>query len=252
MPSGLRTAEQEARLLDLLWRPQTDEPDARISTSRIVQAGIELADTEGAEAVSMRRVAARLGAAAMSLYTHVPDKAALVALMSDRVLLRMAVTEPPFGVGWRDRLRLVAGDNRTLLLRHPWLLRLQPAPPPVGPGLMAKYEWELSAFRGLGLSAVETDSCLTLLLQFVRAAAGEDAAARSRAAQRAAEGQRWWSVVGPVLSRHLSEDEYPLATRIGGEAGEVAGRAGAAGHPYEFGLERVLDGIAALVARRRG
>ncbi|MBI5162077.1 MAG: TetR/AcrR family transcriptional regulator C-terminal domain-containing protein [Micrococcales bacterium] len=251
MAGGSGAAEQEARLLELLWRPRDADGRPGISTARIVTAGIALADAEGADAVSMRRVAAQLGSAAMSLYTHVPDKAALVALMSDEVLLGMAVTEPAFGAGWRERLRLVAGDNRDLLTRHPWLLRLQPSPPPLGPGLLAKYEWELSAFHGLGLSATERDSCLTLVLQFVRAATAEAIAARMRAAVREAEGERWSATVGPVLARYVDEDEYPLATRIGAEAGAVAERLGDPDGAHGFGLERVLDGVAALVARSR-
>lgn len=242
-----RRSTVESRLLELLWRPSDPERDgARISTVRIVEAGIALADADGPDAVSMRRVATSLGAAAMSLYTHVPDKSALVALMSDRVLLGMPVTEPPFGVPWRERLRLVADDNRTLLLRHPWLLVLQPSPAPLGPGLMAKYEWELAAFRGLGLSAVETDACLTLLLDYVRAATADLVAADAEARRRTAEGDRWWGSVGPVLERYVDEDDYPLATRIGAAAG---GRD--AGDQFRFGLGRVLDGISALVARGR-
>lgn len=241
----------EAQLLELLWRDHAAEPRHALSTGSVVRAAIRLADAEGADAVSMRRVAATLDSAAMSLYTHVPDKAALLALMTDEVLRTMPVTEPAFGIGWRARLRLVAGDNRDLLLRHPWLLEVPPSRPPLGPGLLAKYEWELSAFHGLGLSAPETDASLTFLLGVVRSATADTLAGRRQAAERAAAGAAAGEAAAELLARHVDEDEYPLATRIAAEAGAVAIRTADPDAAWTFGLERALDGIAALVARGR-
>lgn len=242
-------AVDEALLLGLLWRDRETEPRHALSTGSVVRAAIRLADAEGADAVSMRRVAAMLRSAAMSLYTHVPDKAALVSLMTDEVLRGMPVTEPAFGIGWRARLRLVAGDNRDLLLRHPWLLELPPTRPPLGPGLLAKYEWELSAFRGLGLSAPEMDASLTFLVGFARSATAYAVAGRRQAADRAAAGPEVGEAVAEVLARHIDEDDYPLAARVAAGSGVVAGRVADHDDAWEFGLERVLDGIAALVAR---
>lgn len=244
-----RRVADEAALLALLWRDRGSERAHALSTSAVVGTAIALADAEGIGAVSMRHIAARLGAAAMSLYTHVPDKSALVALMTDEVLRGMPVTEPAFGIGWRARLRLVAGDNRDLLLRHPWLLETPLVRAPLGPGLLAKYEWELSAFHGLGLSAPETDASLTFLLGHVRSATADAIAGGRQNAARAVAGPTARAEAATVLARHLDEDEFPLATRIGGEAAAVQGRSRDPDGAWSFGLERALDGVAALVAR---
>ena len=105
--------------LVLLWRT----PGARASPSglgpdRIVRGAIELADADGLSAVSMRRVADRLGAGTMSLYTHVPGKAELLDAMLDVVLAETARPQDVPG-GWRGRLEVVARENLALLRRHP-------------------------------------------------------------------------------------------------------------------------------------
>jgi AcrR family transcriptional regulator len=110
--------------LVLLWRT----PGARASPSglgpdRIVQGAIELADADGLSAVSMRRVADRLGAGTMSLYTHVPGKAELLDAMLDVVLAETARPRDVPG-GWRGRLEVVARENLALLRRHPWILEV--------------------------------------------------------------------------------------------------------------------------------
>lgn len=105
----------------------------------------------------------------MSLYTYVPGKTEPCNLMLDNVYL--AMPRPPFvGRDWRAKLTQVADDNRSLLLAHPWAAALTTPRPPLGPGLMAKYDHELTAFDGLGLDDATTDDALTYLLTFVQAA----------------------------------------------------------------------------------
>ncbi len=245
----------DTRLLTLLWRdveprsPRRGRP-ARLDPTTIVDAAIALADAGGGDALSMRTLAKRLGSAPMSLYTHVPGKAGLLVMMTDSVLLRMHVSEPVPGASWRDRLRLVADDNRALFDAHPWLLERHPGRPPLGPGLLAKYEWELSALSGLGLSARTMDSCLTFLLEFVRAGVADSRASRREAVASVASREDWWESAAPILERHVTEAEYPLATRVGTAAGAALGAPADADHAYRFGLDRVLDGIAALLPAR--
>lgn len=250
-----QTRGSEARLLTLLWRDAEPRPPkrgrpTRLDASTIVDAAIALADAGGADALSMRSLAARLGSAPMSLYTHVPGKRGLLVLMTDAVLLRMNVSEPRPGASWRDRLRLVADDNRVLFDDHPWLLDRHPGRPPLGPGLLAKYEWELSALRDLGLGARNMDSCLTFLLEFVRASVADSRAARTEAVASVASREDWWAAAAPILERYVTEEEYPLATRVGTAAGAALGAPADADHAYRFGLDRVLDGIAAVLPAR--
>jgi AcrR family transcriptional regulator len=122
----------------------------------VVAAATRLADAEGLEAVTMRRVAQALGVVAMTLYTYVPGKAELLDLMLDAAYTRMArprVSRQP----WRERLTRIAEENMALFEAHPWAAAISTIRPPLGPGLMAKYEHELSALEGLGLDDIEME-----------------------------------------------------------------------------------------------
>ncbi len=235
-----------ARTLTLLWReaePPRRGPRPRHSVDDVVDAAIAIADADGLDAVTMRAVAERLGTSPMSLYTYVPGKAELLDLMLDALYLAMG--RKPFRLQWRARLRTVAEANRELYARHPWAARISTARPPLGPGLMAKYEYELAAFDGLGLSDVEMDAALTFLLAFVQ---GNAVAAQEHADAPGTDAE-WWATAGPLLARVVDPERYPLASRVGSAAGAAQGGAYDAEHAYAFGLERVLDGIAALIDR---
>ncbi len=235
-----------ARTLTLLWReaePPRRGPRPRHSVDDVVDAAIAIADADGLEAVTMRAVAERLGTSPMSLYTYVPGKAELLDLMLDALYL--AMPRKPFRRQWRARLRAVAEVNRELYARQPSAARVSTARPPLGPGLMAKYEYELAAFDGLGLSEVEMDAALTFLLAFVQ---GNAVAAQEHADAPGTDAE-WWATAGPLLARVVDPERYPLASRVGSAAGAAQGGAYDAQRAYAFGLERVLDGLAALIDR---
>ncbi|MGA5304280.1 TetR/AcrR family transcriptional regulator [Nucisporomicrobium flavum] len=240
------------RTIDLLW---LEEPQSRrgrkkgLTLTRVVDAAIALADAEGLDAVSMRRVAQELGVVPMTLYTYVPDKAALLDLMLDALYLRMP-REGEGGHDWRDRVRTVAEQNRALYEAHPWAAELPVNRPPLGPGLMAKYDHELRAFEGTGLDDVEMDAALTYVLGFVQHAARASAAARASVARSGQTDQQWWEESGPLLEKVFDRHRFPLAVRVGEAAGAELGAAFNAEHAYAFGLERVLDGLGALIARQ--
>lgn len=84
---------------------------------------------------------------------------ALMALMVDR-LYQQTPRLPLDNPGGAGPLRQVADLNRQLLLANPWLADISSARPPLGPGVIAKYEHELTAFTGLGLDDVTTDDAL--------------------------------------------------------------------------------------------
>jgi AcrR family transcriptional regulator len=241
-----------ARSLALLWRTQ-DRPNRRsrsgLSVDSIVAAAIEISDTEGLAALSMRRVAERLGVGTMSLYTHVPGKAELIDVMLDTVYGEMAAGDDVAG-GWRAKLELVARHNWELYKRHPWMLHVATSRPPLGPNALAKYEYELRAIEGIGLDDVEMDAVVTLVGGHV-----EGVARRAREASLAEEHtgmteEQWWQAHAPLLSRIVDFRRFPTASRVGTAAGEAHGGPFNPEHAFEFGLQRVLDGIEALVEAR--
>jgi AcrR family transcriptional regulator len=213
--------------LVLLWRAPAPPPRAsRLGADRIVATAIELADAHGLNAVSMRKVADHLGVGTMSLYTYVPGKAELLDAMLDVVVGETARPARVEG-GWRARLAFVARENLALLRRHPWILEVGDGPAPLGPNMIAKYEYELRAVDGVGLTDLEMDAVVALVLSH---AAG---AARARTEAR-------------VLHRFVDPADFPVAVRVGVAVAEAGDADGA----FEVGLERLLDGIEVVVRDR--
>ena len=151
------------------------------------------------------------------------------------------------GQPWRQRLTVIADANRALYLAHPWLSSVSTLRPPLGPGLMAKYEHELAALDGVGLTDLQLDDALTYLLSFVQANARATSDARAARLASAMDDAQWWAANAPLLARILDEDAYPLAARVGSAAGAAHGGAYDPDHAYRFGLDRVLDGLAAII-----
>lgn len=250
--AGMTTgAGRPSRTLALLWRtPDTEPrrgPGRSVTVDAVVDAAIGLADATGLQAVSMRAVADRVGVSTMSVYTYVPGKAELLDLMVDALYLRMR--RPPWRIQtWRGRLTRVAETNLALLSGHPWLTEVAAlSRPPLGPGLLAKYEHELAAFDGTGLGDVAVDAALGYLLGFVQGhsrAAHDAARATTDSAMSDAD---WWAANQPVLEHALDPRAYPRAVRVGAAAGSAHGTAWSPEHAWRFGLARTLDGLAALI-----
>jgi AcrR family transcriptional regulator len=252
VPTDRTSAGDPARTLALLWgaAPAPRRGPARgLQPATVVDAATALADEEGLGAVSMRRVAQRLGVSPMTLYTYVPGRAELLDLMLDAAYRRLPLAETT-GQPWRARLTAVAEENRALYLAHPWASTVSTLRPPLGPGLMAKYEHELGALDGLGLTDLEMDDALTFLLAFVQGNARAAADARSAQLDSAMTDEQWWEANAPLLGQILDENAHPLAVRVGSAAGAAQGSAHDPGRAYRFGLERVLDGLAPLIDRR--
>jgi AcrR family transcriptional regulator len=92
-------------------------PAPPLSLDRIVDEAISLVDTEGADALTMRRLAVRLGTSTMSTYHHVPDKQALIEAVAERIIA--GLEQPPDDVEWTDAVRLMAASFRSLTHAHP-------------------------------------------------------------------------------------------------------------------------------------
>lgn len=249
MASDRSSSGDPARTLALLWGTgpaPRHGPGRGLRVEAVVDAAIALADREGLAAVSMRRVAQQLGVSAMALYTYVPGKAELLDLMLDAVYQRLPKDDTS-GRPWRERLSAIADGNRALYLAHPWASAVSTLRPPLGPGLMAKYEHELAALEGLGRSDLEMDDSLTHLLSFVQANARAAVDARAAQVDSAMSDEQWWAAHAPLLSQVLDENAYPLAVRVGSAAGAAQASAHDPEHAYRFGLQRLLDGLAVLI-----
>ncbi|RZS31251.1 TetR family transcriptional regulator [Herbihabitans rhizosphaerae] len=239
------------RTLALLWRTKdapSRGPKPGLSVDAIVSAAIQLADTEGLGALSMRKVADKLGVGTMSLYTYVPAKAELIDCMVDTVSTE--TERPEHTGGWRARLEQVARQNWDLYHRHPWLLQVVMSRPVIGPGVIAKWDYELRAIDGLGLDEVEMDGVLNVVLAHVEGAARAKLQTEQTERDSGMTLDQWWAASAPVLERVMDESAFPVASRVGSVTGEKYASAYPPDHGFAFGLERVLDGVAVLVEAR--
>jgi AcrR family transcriptional regulator len=236
------------RSLELLWgvqEPKRRGPKPRLQIAQVVAAAIEIADADGLSALSMRRVADAVGVATMTLYSYVPSKAELLDVMLDTVT---GETARPRVTTWRTSLERIARENWDLYHRHPWMLHVATYRPPLGPNLIAKYEYELSALEGIGLSDVEQDSVLTLVLGYVAGAARASVEAAQAERQTGITDQEWWEANGPLLAQVIDDTQFPIASRVGTAASEHYNAPSSPGFAFEFGLDRVLDGIEVFIA----
>ncbi|WBB80801.1 TetR/AcrR family transcriptional regulator [Micromonospora sp. WMMD882] len=243
-----------ARSLALLWRTR-ERPHRKgrtdLTVDRIVHAAITLADTDGLPALSMRRVAEHLGVGTMSLYTHIPGKGELLDVMLDTVHGEPDPEPTPPDADWRARLAAIARNAWARYLRHPWLLQVATTRPPLGPHVIARYEHDLRAVDGLGLTDLEMDAVVTLVHGYVHGAVRGAVEAAQAARHTGMTDDQWWHAHAPYLEKVLDARRWPTAARVGAAAGQEYGAATDPTRAFTFGLDRILDGVTTLVAARR-
>lgn len=158
------------RALAALWQePKPPRRSRGLSRDRIVAAAIELADADGLGALSMARLAERLGCGTMSLYRHVANKDELVTFM-----LSAGPGPPPPSrdeSNWRAALSDWADGLWDVYHRHPWILQAASAGPPADPGQLAWLDAGLATLAGSGLGEHDEFAAVMAVLHFVRGAA---------------------------------------------------------------------------------
>ena len=155
----------------------------------------------------MRKVAERLKVGTMSLYTYVPGKPELLDLMLDAAIEASAPYDAD--APWRARLEKVARENWDRFHRHPWLLEVTPLRPVLGPNTIARYDHELTALDGIGLTDVEMDSALTLLNAHTESAARRALEAAQAEQRSGITDEQWWAARAPVLERVIEPGRFP-------------------------------------------
>lgn len=237
--------------LRLLWgldeRPSRG-PKPSLTVAAIAAAAIELADEEGLAALSMRRVAAKLGVGTMSLYRYVPSKAELIDVILDRVIgetLAEDRTTVLTGGTWREKLKAVAHSTRGLYLRHPWLLQIYQARPMAGPNSLRSYNDQLGVLAGTGLTDLEKINTIGLISGVVVSTTLATIEA-SRAAERTGTSDdEYWAAHAPFLEQIATNGEYSHIAAMDWTRFEKAMTVS-----FEYSLERTLDGIEALINAR--
>ena len=231
--------------IELAWglrRDGTRGPRRGLTLETIVDAGIEVAAAEGVGALSMARIAKRLGVGTMSLYRYVAAKDELLTLMVDTAL----GPPPPLPErgGWRAGLTAWCDALRDAYRRHTWSLRVPISGPPFGPNNVAWLDRALDSLAETRLPEQDKLSCVLLLSGFVR---NDATLTADFAAAAAADGELVMPGYGTLLAEITSADEFPSLHRA-----IASGALDDEDDPdveYLFGRARILDGIAELVSR---
>ncbi|WP_329151486.1 TetR/AcrR family transcriptional regulator C-terminal domain-containing protein [Streptomyces sp. NBC_01456] len=223
---------------------QPRETDRGLSRESVVRAGVRVADAEGLRALSMRRVAAEFGVSSMALYRHVTGKDALVLLMADAAFGEIELPEPAPD-GWRERMEAGARLQWELYRRHPWLAHyLSITRPQPMPRAMALIEWTMARVTGIDPVTL-IHMAITLLNHVLATAAGfeDDMEAEQETGM---DQNQWMASMEPVFEGILTSGAYPMYAGISGTEEDVVNLESL----FEFGLARLLDGMATLIERR--
>jgi len=223
---------------ELVWTRPASRRRPPLTREAIVDAAVEIADAEGIEAVSIRRVAAALDARPMSLYSHITRKDDLLALMSDRVAAEILVPGP-LPSDWREALRMIAHRTRDSSLRHPWMLRIHAGHPLLGPNALRHVDQSAAAVAELPLSDAQRVALLRAVDTYTVGHVATEM--HERQAREAHDSD----AIGAYLTGVLDSGEYPHLARL--PLAAVLASDADARQRFEEGLEWLLTGIAATV-----
>jgi AcrR family transcriptional regulator len=228
-----------------IWlRPEPGRRKPRFTRDTIAAAAFAIADAEGFEAVSMRAIAAKLGAGTMTLYHYVRTKDDLVALMDDALMGEVVVPDGKLPTGWRAALTLIAQRTRAVFVRHPWaLLSMRGAPP--GPNGMRHFEQCLAALSSTALDRAGKLALLGLVDDFVFGhvlRAGEAQIHKSKTAH-----SKEAAAFMDFARRQIETGKFPETAALfrdvhPADASDQVTGVGVDATRFENGLEALLDG----------
>ncbi|MGW3784464.1 TetR/AcrR family transcriptional regulator [Micromonospora chokoriensis] len=222
-------------------------PRPGMSVSTIVDAAVRVADADGLAAVSMSRVAKELGAATMALYRYVGSKDELLLLMVDTGYGPSPGPPAPED-GWRAGLTRWAWAEHEVLRRRSWLLHVPITGPPITPQTLGWLEDGLRCLDGTALAEGEKMSALLLITGYVRneATLSTQIAESSRAA--GIEAGEMMPAYARMLRQLIDPARFPALNRV--LSSGVLSQDDDLDEEFSFGLDRILDGIEALIRRR--
>ncbi|NEA33942.1 TetR/AcrR family transcriptional regulator [Streptomyces sp. SID13031] len=220
-------------------------PKPSLSIADITRAAIELADAEGLAAVSMARVAERLGNSTMALYRHVKSKDDLLVLMSDAALERPEAL--PADIDWRAGLTFWANGVLTAVRKHRWYSKLPISGPPAGPNNLAWFDSALGALKDTGLGEESKVGVVMGLMTYVQG----EIRLSTDLASGFADNPDAFTRYGATLSRVVDPRQLPALAQVlaAGVFDEATTFDEADGTDFAFGLQLYLDGVAGYIER---
>jgi AcrR family transcriptional regulator len=227
-----------------VWTRTPAKRRATLTREAIVAAAMAIADAEGIEAVSIRRVATELGARAMSLYTYIERKEDLFDLMHDEAAGEVLFTgELP--ADWRTAVAEIARRSRAACLRHPWMVDLSQRPR-FGPNGMRHLEQSLAAIDGLDLEPRAGWRIIAAVDDYVRGYIIREAAERTSPRRDGFTDAERDQLLQPYFQRLADSGEFPRLESL------LKGSLPGDDDNFEQGLTWLLDGIAGEIERTGG
>ena len=234
-------AEDEA--IPSVWtRPRRKEQQV-LSRERIVAEAVRLLDADGIEALSMRTLGTRLGAGATSLYRHVANKDELIELVVDDVYGELEVPETGDPTAWRAAAAAAGHSLRAMILRHPWMTSVlgQSGLAYLGPNMMRLNERLLAVFETAGFALEERDQAMSTFVAYVLGMSTSEAAFLSALARSGKDERAWVESLWPAAERAAQEH---TRLREGYALMRDQDPRQARDDTFDYGVERVLDGLA--------
>ncbi|HVX32943.1 MAG TPA: TetR/AcrR family transcriptional regulator C-terminal domain-containing protein [Solirubrobacterales bacterium] len=237
--------------IDTVWT--RDEEAAAgpqpLSREAIVRAAIEIADADGLDAVSIRRLATKLDARPMSLYSHIGRKGDLIDLMVDEVMGGAIIPGGPPTDNWRGALRQIAQRTRESTRAHPWMIAAAFHRPHLGPNMLRHIDQSLAAVSELPLSPERKRAVLlavdTYTLGFVR---WEVMSPKAKSKGPCADAGPSAAEIDAYITAQAASGDYPYLAEFVGKKMGLSVNA----EKFEIGLEWLLAGIEAEVGGAKG
>jgi AcrR family transcriptional regulator len=196
----------------------------------------------------MRKLGAKLNAGATSLYWHVQTKDDLLELVLDEVYSEIDVPGPELA-GWRSGVTLFAHSFRAVILRHPWFHEVATTKPSVGPNAIALSGRLLSLLRAAGFTGVDVDMAAGGIISYVLGVTSSEIAWRAMVA-RSGKSAREWIDQATTLAMDVAKDNPQVRESL--QARSAVDPAELQERMFTFGLESMLDGLAARAASATG
>ncbi len=212
----------------------------RLTRDDVLAEAIDLIDQQGLDALTMRNLADRLGVVPMALYRHVSNKDDLMEGVLDRAVAGVDLPDP--GLGWRDGLAALADSIRTTMLRHPAIAARVIDRPSLGPASLVVGEFGLGVMREAGFSDQDATRGLNLVLVYTLGFVALEVPRLPGTAGAEALDQ---ADVDRAYDA-LPSDRYPHTAAVRPRAHDIVSE-----DQFRFGLDSILDGIAARPHRGR-
>jgi AcrR family transcriptional regulator len=219
-----------------------------LTREQIVKAAVDLLDAEGLEGLNMRALGRRLGSAATAVYWHVGSKENLIRLAGDQAWNEVARPDPSAD-GWRTAATEMATGLYAMLTRHPWLMQAFGSFLMFGPGKARHDDHNLAIYEAAGFTGGQADQASTTVFTFVLGHAMGAAAAASLTRKLSREGGDADKLMADAMAQ--ARDIAVRFPRLQARLGNASADYGAApDDSFEFGLQAILDGLAAQLAVR--